>query len=270
MLTKRLYSSVILISLVTLGMLNNWVFYILVCAFTVSGLFEFFTMLERKGISIYKYFGIGMGTIIPLSIMFRFELTKRWELLFIVLALLFLTIMQFKRRQNSGAIVGISTTLFGILYVSWFFSFLVKIRQLDNGMGLLVGLITITKLGDVGAYLIGSRFGRHPLIPRISPHKSVEGAIGGLLFSVLSAFACQGIGMLNFAPWQLLSIGLVVGIVGQLGDLSESLMKRDCEVKDSAVLIPGMGGVLDLIDSLLFSAPVFYFYITIWLNYPLP
>jgi len=264
MLTKRLYSTLIIVPVVVAALFNYWLFYAVIFAFTVCGLYEFFTMLERKGISIYKYFGIGMGAVIPLSIMFRFELTKKWELLFIVCALLFLTIMQFKRRQNSGAIVGISTTLFGILYVSWFFSFLVKIRLLDNGIGFLGSLLVITKLGDVGAYLIGSRFGKHRLIPRISPHKSIEGAVGGLVFSVLGAFACQG--MLPLPGWHLVLVGLVLGVAGQLGDLSESLMKRDCEIKDSAEVIPGMGGVLDIIDSLLFTAPVFYFYITIVLN----
>jgi len=267
MLTKRLYSTLIIVPVIVAALFNNWLLYAVVFAFTVGGLYEFFTMLERKGISIYKYFGIGMGAVIPLSIMFRFELTKRWELLFIVCALLFLTIMQFKRRQNSGAIIGISTTMFGILYVSWFFSFVVKIRQLQNGLGLLGALVLITKLGDVGAYLIGSRFGNHPLIPRISPHKSVEGAFGGLAFSVMGAFACQAMGMIDLPGPQLVFIGLLIGIVGQLGDLSESLMKRDCEVKDSAGIIPGMGGVLDIIDSVLFTAPVFYFYITIFLNY---
>lgn len=265
MLTKRLYSSFILIPVIVLGIFYSWAFNVVVFAFTVAGLYEFFTMLERKAISIYKYFGIGMGAVIPLSIMFRFELTKKWELLFIMAALLFLTIMQFKRRQNSGAIIGISTTLFGILYVSWFFSFLIKIRMLTGGIGLLGSLILMTKLGDVGAYLIGSRFGRHLLIPRISPNKSVEGAVGGLVFSVLGAIACQA--LMPFSGWQLIFVGLMIGVVGQLGDLSESLMKRDCEVKDSAEVIPGMGGVLDLIDSVLFTAPVFYFYITIVSNY---
>jgi phosphatidate cytidylyltransferase len=265
MLEKRLYSSLILIPVVTLAIFNDWLFNIVVFAFTVAGLYEFFTMLERKGISIYKYFGIGMGAIIPLSIMFRFELTKKWELLFIMAALLFLTIMQFKRRQNSGAVVGISTTLFGILYVSWFFSFLIKIRMLHEGIGFLASLIVMTKLGDVGAYLIGSRFGRHLLVPRISPNKSIEGAFGGLLFSVLGAFACRG--LMPFTYGHLILIGLMIGVVGQLGDLSESLMKRDCQVKDSADVIPGMGGVLDIIDSVLFTAPVFYFYVAILLNY---
>jgi phosphatidate cytidylyltransferase len=265
MLIKRIISSVVLVGLVTAAIFNQWMLSAVIITLTVLGLYEFYTMLEHKGISIYKYFGIGMGAIIPFSIIFRFELTKKWELSFIVLALLFLTIMQFKRRQNSGAVVGISTTLFGILYISWFLSFLIKIRLLPDGVGLLVTVLAVTKLGDIGAYLVGSRFGRTPLMPRISPKKSVEGAAGGMLFSVLGALVCKQ--MLPFSYWDMFLIGVFLNILGQLGDLSESLMKRDCQVKDSADIIPGMGGVLDLIDSLLFTAPVFYFYINIVLKY---
>jgi phosphatidate cytidylyltransferase len=228
-------------------------------------------MLEKKGISIYKYFGLCLGAIIPLSILFRFELTKTWELFFVVLALLFLILMQFRRRENSGVIMDISGTIFGILYISWFFSFLIKIRYLANGIGLLVSVLLITKLGDIGAYFIGTRFGKTPLIPHISPKKSVEGAIGGLIFSVLGALSSRSFfpafggippGRENLSYWHLIFMGFFLGLLGQLGDLSESLMKRDCQVKDSGNLIPGMGGVLDLIDSLLFTAPAFYFYIS--------
>jgi len=218
-------------------------------------------MLEKKGIKIYKYFGIGMGVVIPLSIMFRFEPTKSWELLFIVLALLFLILMQFKRRQNSGVIVDISTTLFGILYVSWFFSFLIKIRYLEGGLGLLALLLLITKLGDIGAFLVGSRFGKLPLLPRISPKKTIEGAVGGLAFSILGGLICKP--FLHFGYGRLVLIAIGLGILGQLGDLSESLLKRDCQVKDSGAIFPGMGGILDEIDSLLFTAPVFYFYLSV-------
>jgi phosphatidate cytidylyltransferase len=265
MLIKRIFSSIILIALVTAAVLNIWVFRLVIMAITVLGLYEFFTMLERKGISIYKYVGIGLGSFVPLSIMFQFELTRKWELFFLVLALLLLTMMQFKRRQSQGAIVGISTTLFGILYVSWFFSFLVKIRLLDNGVGLLASLLIITKFGDIGAYLVGMSFGRTPLLPRISPKKSVEGSIGGLAFSVLGALLCKP--MLPFSYGHLILVGIGLGVLAQLGDLSESLMKRDCQIKDSAAIIPGMGGVLDVVDSVLFTAPVFYFYINIILNY---
>ena len=156
--------------------------------------------------------------------------------------------------------VDISTTLFGILYVSWFFSFLIKIRYLHAGLGFLAALLLITKLGDIGAYLIGSSFGKHPLIPRISPKKTIEGAFGGLLFSVLGALASRI--FLGFDYLHLILIGLGLGILCQLGDLSESLLKRDCGIKDSGSIFPGMGGVLDEIDSLLFAGPVFYFYLS--------
>lgn len=264
MLVKRIISSLILIFLFALTLFIDWLCGLLITIFIIVGLYEFFTMLEKKGIRIYKYFGMGVGVIIPLSIIFRFELTKTWELFFVVLGLLFLILMQFRRRENSGVIVDISTTIFSILYISWFLSFLIKIRYLTDGIGLLAFTIIITKLGDIGAYLVGTRFGKTPLIPHISPKKSVEGAMGGLIFSILGALVSKV--FLNLSYPHLIFIGIFLGILGQLGDLSESLMKRDCLVKDSGNSIPGMGGVLDLIDSLLFTAPTFYFYMSIILT----
>jgi len=262
---KRIFSSMLLIGAVILAVFNIWVFNLVIMLITVFGLYEFFTMLERKGISIYKYVGIGMGSVIPLSIMFHFELTKRWELLCIFLLLLVLTVMQFKRRQSQGAIVGISTTLFGILYVAWFLSFIIRIRQLDNGVGFFAALLIVTKFGDIGAYFIGSNLGRTPLMPRISPNKTVEGSLGGFIFSILGALICKP--FLPFSYGHLIFIGSFLGILAQMGDLSESLMKRDCQIKDSSAIFPGIGGMLDVVDSLLFTAPVFYFYICIVLNY---
>lgn len=260
MLLKRIISSIALIAVIIAAISVRWVFSIAIMLFIVLGLYEFFTMLEKKGIRIYKYVGIGTGAVIPLSILLRFELTKRWELFFIAILLLFLILMQFRRRQNSGVTVDISTTLFGILYVSWFLSFLIKIRFLSGGAGLLASVILMTKLGDIGAFLIGSRFGKTPLMPRISPKKTVEGAVGGIFFSVLGALISGK--FLNLSYPHLIIMGCFLGILGQLGDLSESLIKRDCGVKDSGNILPGMGGILDELDSLLFTAPVFYFYLS--------
>ena len=178
-----------------------------------------------------------------------------------VLAFLLLIVLQFRRSSNSGVIVDISTTVFGIFYISWLFSFLIKIRSLGQGAGLLASVLIITKLGDIGAYFIGSRFGKIPLFPRISPAKTWEGAFGGLLFSILGALVSKP--FMNLSYPHLVFIGIFIGILGQLGDLSESLMKRDCQVKDSGALLPGMGGILDEIDSVLFTAPVFYSYMII-------
>ncbi len=261
MLRTRIISSAALVLLVTwvLFFAPDIIFGFATVAIIGIGLYEFFTLVEKKGIFIYKYVGIILGLLVPLAIYNEFELTKGWELTFIVTACLFLFILQFTRKDSSQAIVGISTTFFGIVYVSWFFSFIIKLKFLNDGVLMVAFLIMVTKMGDIGSYLIGSSFGRHHLIPRISPKKSIEGAAGGFIFSLVSS----GIGgaFLPIPFLHRLTLGCLLGILGQLGDLSESLIKRDCQVKDSGNLVPGLGGMLDLIDSLLFTAPVFYFYI---------
>lgn len=260
MLRERLLTTLIWLIVIVLSIKFWFVFGFCMMFLIVAGLYEFFTMVEKKGFHIYKYFGIAIGAVIPLSILFKFELTKSWELLFIILALLILFILQFRRRDSTGSIVGISTTIFGILYVSWFFSFLIKIRYMPHGVGYMAAVLLITKSSDIGAYLVGSGFGSHALIPRISPKKSVEGAIGGIVFSVLAALASRP--LLGFEYTHLVILGLSLGALAELGDLSESLIKRDCQVKDSGSFFPGMGGVLDLMDSLLFTVPAFYFYLS--------
>lgn len=264
---QRVLSSTIMIALTVLAIINKWFFIIFIVFLTVGGLYEFFYLIKKKGIPIYSYVGIFIGSLIPISIFTRFELTRNWELLFIVLGFLLLLLLQFSRQDNRNAIVGISTTLFGVLYVSWFLSFLVKIRLLIPGIEgakLLAFIIIITKSADIGALLIGSRYGKHALIPKVSPQKSVEGWWGSLACGGFSALASQALLPSGF-PYTVLHvffIGVFFGAIGQLGDLSESMIKRDCNVKDSGKLLPGLGGILDVVDSLLFSAPAFYLYIS--------
>ena len=260
-----------MIILTALAILHSWSFIVVIMVLTIGGLYEFFYMIKKKGIPIYSYVGIFIGMMIPASIYTRFELTKNWELLFIVVAFLLILLLQFIRKDNSNAIVGISTTLFGVLYVSWFFSFLIKIRLLlpgADGVKLLGFILLVTKFGDVGALLIGSWIGKHPLFPRISPNKSVEGCIGNFTFSAIAAILSKSLLPIvpYFSIWHVALMGAFFGGLGQLGDLSESLIKRDCNVKDSGKLFPGMGGILDVIDSLLFSAPAFYLYMSATLN----
>ncbi len=261
----RLVSATIMILVSFFAVLNKWVFIAVLLALTIGGLYEFFYLIKKKGIPIYSYTGIFLGVLIPLSIFFQFELTKKLELFLIVLVLLLIFLLQLSRKENTNAIVGISTTLFGVLYVSWFFSFLIKIRFLLPGVAgvKLVGFILlITKCGDIGALLIGSRFGKHPLLARISPNKTIEGSIGSFTFSALTALLARCLlpVELSFSTAHILLIGIFFGGIGQLGDMSESLIKRDCNVKDSGKFLPALGGALDAIDSLLFSSPVFYFY----------
>ncbi|MDP8260515.1 MAG: phosphatidate cytidylyltransferase [Candidatus Gygaella obscura] len=264
MLIKRIFSSIVIIGFVVFSLFHNFLFNMLTISLIGLGLYEFFVMVEKKGIKIYKYFGIFIGLMIPVSIAFKFELTKGWEFLLIVITLISLIMLQFKRKDSTGALVGISVTMFGVLYVAWFFSFIIKIHYLDNGLNFVGALIIMTKSVDIGAYLIGMRWGKHPLIARISPKKSIEGAFGGMVFSIFASIAVSN--LMGITYLHAVILGLSIGLVGQLGDLSESLLKRDCQIKDSSKIIPGIGGVLDLIDSLLFSTPVFYFYIQQFLN----
>ncbi len=271
MSSKRLWSSVVAYALTGLAIWNQWFFITFVCFMTVGGLYEFFYLIKKKGIPIYSYTGIFIGLLIPLSIFTRFELTRNWELLFIVCAFLLILMLQFAREDNRNATVGLSTTLFGVLYVSWFFSFLVKVRLLLpgwEGAKLVAFIICVTKAGDIGAMLIGTWIGKHPLLPKVSPNKSIEGTLGGLLFSALVAVLLRSClpHLPQFTFWYVALLGAFFGSLGQLGDLSESLIKRDCNVKDSGNLLPGVGGVLDAIDSLLFSAPAYYLYMSSILN----
>lgn len=269
----RLLSSTIMISLSVMAILNRWVCLFVVLALTVGGLYEFFYLVKKKGIPIYSYTGIILGVLIPLSIFFQLNLTRQWELLCIVVVLFLIFLLQFVRKDNKNAIIGISTTLFGILYVSWFFSFLLKIRFLAPaieanpdmvGVKLLAFILLITKVGDMGALIVGSSFGKHPLLARVSPNKTIEGSMGSFVFSMMAAMLGYQLipAALNLPLWHIALMGGCFGGLGQLGDLSESLIKRDCNVKDSGKMLPGLGGALDAIDSLLFSAPAFYFYIS--------
>ena len=264
-LAKRLATSAFLIALIALVTLRAGIFLFSVCVFLFTGLalYEFFTLLRGAKVPCYRLFGVVMGVIIPVVVYLEQGSTRSGEVLFLILGCLFLFVLQFSRTNNEDALVGISLTLFGILYVSWFLSFLIKIRFLEGGALWVAYILAVTKMGDVGAYTIGSLTGRHGLIPHISPKKSVEGLLGGCLASVAASLVLRPFLPSVWSPLHLLILGLLIGIVGQIGDLSESLMKRFCLAKDSGGLFPGLGGVLDAVDSVLFTVPIFYFHLKI-------
>lgn len=266
-LSQRVVSGAALIALVfyTIFRTSPLYFSLVVIAFIVLALYEFLTLLKTRDIPINRVFGLSMGVIIPAVVYMELGVTQSGEILFLILGCLFLFILQFFRKSHIKSLIGIALTLFGILYISWFLSFLIKIRFLTGGAMWVAFLLMVTKACDIGAYVLGTLFGRHKLIPHISPKKSVEGALGGLAASVLTAWALCPYLPLDFSLQHVLLLGLAIGFLGQIGDLSESLMKRFCESKDSGDLFPGMGGVLDVVDSVLFTAPIFYFHLKIYL-----
>ncbi len=263
---KRLLTSFVLLGATAWILFATSVFYfsLEVILFTAFALFEFFNLLRKANVPVYRLFGVTMGIVIPVIVYMELGSTQSGEILFLVLGCLSLFLLQFFHKNNSQALVGIALALFGILYVSWFLSFLIKIRFMPSGVLWIAYLVAVTKAGDIGAYGIGTLFGRNSLIPHISPKKSVEGMFGGLLGSVLVSALMAHYLPLEFSPFHIVVLGLLIGVVGQIGDLSESLMKRFCGAKDSGNLLPGMGGVLDAVDSILFTAPIFYFHLKIY------
>jgi len=265
-LARRIVSSALILSLAALitFFFPNWAFSLLASGLIGVALYEFFTIVGRKGIFVYKYFGIIVGMCVPIIIHFQMGAEGYFTLepFFIVIACLFIFVLQFIRRDSSEALTSIAVTMFGLLYIAWFFSFFIKLKFLPEGALLVSFLILVTKMGDVGAYFIGGYFGQHSLIPRISPKKTIEGTVGGLIFSLLAAVMSKTY-LPKFPYGHLITLGMLLGILAQVGDLAESLLKRDCAVKDAGTNLSGFGGLLDIIDSLLFTAPIFYFYIVV-------
>ena len=235
-----------------------WIFTLFTEVFVILGLLEYFRMAEQKGFFINRYLGLFFGALLP------FQRYFPGEAVILTVAVLCLFIFNFHRRMKDNAIVSSALTLFGLVYVAWFFSFLTKIRALENGALWVFYIIFIIKAGDAAAYFAGKQFGKNKLIAHVSPNKSVEGAVAGFLvtviLSLLSKFYLPNTRLLHFAV-----LGVVFGLLSQLGDLAESLLKRDAGVKDSGV-IPGLGGVLDIIDSLLLTLPILYYYLVVAQN----
>lgn len=266
MLRDRILSSLLWVVFLWLVIfiLPSWFFAIVTTVLVGLGLYEFFNMIAKKNILVYRYFGIITGCLITITTYFQYKPTEEIEFMLITATCLAVFLLQFTRRQTEHAVAGIATTIFGIFYIGWFFSFMVKLRIAPplglDGRLLVVYLLLVTKSGDIAAYFIGTAFGKHQLIPRISPKKSIEGTVGGMIMSLVMAVALRGL-LPIVSIGHIFAIGLILSCISQIGDLSESLIKRDCKVKDSGSLFPGLGGILDLIDSLLFTTPIFYFYL---------
>jgi phosphatidate cytidylyltransferase len=162
----------------------------------------------------------------------------------------------------------LAATIFAVAYLGVTFSFLAQLR-FEYGMGALISLILVVKVSDTGAYFIGRLIGRHKMTPRLSPGKTWEGAVGGILIACFTSLLIAWVVNVSFFDaWRWLLYGGLLGVAGIFGDLAESLLKRDAGVKNSSLWLPGLGGVLDVMDSLLLAAPLAWFCWTIGLVYP--
>jgi phosphatidate cytidylyltransferase len=204
---------------------------------------------------------IGVGLALGLLVVSCFAapalLSDRALVAVIVCAILLSQLMT--RDERKSGVQDSAVVALGVFYIAWLVGHLIPIRQFDQGPFLIFFLFLVTWGNDTAAYYVGTWLGRHAMSPIISPRKTWEGAVGGLMGSVGVALLCRAWFLPSLSVGNTVAIGLVLGIVAPLGDLCESVLKRSAGVKDSGALIPGHGGILDRIDSLIFATPAFYY-----------
>ena len=245
---------------------------------------EFYSMMNMAGIPIFRMVGILCGgamitatfcTIGPSA--GEIARAYRWEQFVMIATLIAVFLRQFPQKSNDKPLETIACTLLGIWYVPFLFNFFTRLVFVWDSAGgspghisetarmLLFYLVLAVKMTDTGAYTVGRLIGKHKLIPRISPNKTVEGFFGGILFAVVAScvFAWAAhfhLGIIAFPMVHAVILGALLALSGTAGDLFESLIKRAVGAKDSGNALPGMGGLLDVLDSLLFGTPVLYVY----------
>jgi phosphatidate cytidylyltransferase len=245
----------LLILLVLKGSYFLFSCFILVIAFL--GLIEFY----RIALPARKVEGMAaalVGALLPLVFLDRDQV--HLLLAFTVLVLLSFCIFLFRIREIRQSAGEAAMFLMGFLYVPLLLGHLLLLRGLPHGIQWILLLLVIVMAGDSGAYFVGSGYGRRKLYPVVSPNKSVEGAAGGVVGSVAGAIIARFLFFPELTMVDAVVTALLLGIIGQLGDLFESLLKRSFGVKDSGAIVPGHGGILDRLDSILFAAPAAFYY----------
>lgn len=273
----RLGSTLVLWAVVTAGVILhwNWLFFLLIAALALRALVEFLDLFDmREGAARYRYWTLTVGAVYLLALFYTESQAIRPpggggpEVLFIVLHLFGLFGVALSRPlDKKRTLEQILAGFFGFVYAVVLFGFLVKVLYGPGPSGIWYALyvLAVTKFTDAGAYAVGSLFGRHKMIPHISPGKTWEGLAGGFLGAYTAGLALFFAFRDTFALFDLhdaLLLPLVLGVGAVIGDLAESILKRCAEKKDSGHMLPGIGGALDLIDSLCFTGPLFYFYLS--------
>ena len=238
-------------------------FLALVLILALVSINEFYSLMMKKG--YYPAFWVGNVITIFFIVFSYYVLSKHWELanstILTIAATLALMSGVFLKREKD-TIVDVAVTLLGMIYIGWFFSYFLFIRNLTaHGAYLFFLVITIWAM-DIVAYIVGKKFGKHKMSPTISPHKSWEGAIAGFFTCIIAADIFSGFMLIN--GMHALILGVIIGVVAQLSDLVESVIKRDAGVKDASNIVPGHGGVLDRMDSFILTAPIMYYYV-VWM-----
>lgn len=256
-------------------------YFLLNASLGMMGLWEFYRMLDHRRLPSFRMFGMICAGLFFIGSFYSLEHSPtgapssgNFEMATLLIFLLGVFGRQLftQARENIPPLETMAYTVFGLLYAPWLFNFIAKIiylvpRAPDGGLAgqyYVLYLIFVAKFSDMGAYIVGSLIGKHKMVPHISPGKTWEGFGGALAFSLLASFGLWWLlpGRLSLLrPIDAMILGLTLSVGAVIGDLAESILKRAMGVKDSGKLLPGIGGVLDLIDSLLFTAPILFFYL---------
>ncbi len=261
---KRVIVSLVGVPLILIvAYLGGYYFFAFVAVVSLISFFEFSLLVKNKGANVNLLLG---GAVIFIFLINQLIGFADIITIIVLSSLSLLTVELF--RNKGSAINNLGATFLGIFYIGIFSVTLISLREFypSNsdlniyGAFLIISILVSIWIGDSAAYYGGITLGKHKLFPRVSPKKSWEGAIFGFIFSV-GVMILAKVLVLNFLSWvDVLLIGIIIGTIGQIGDLVESLLKRDSEVKDSSSLIPGHGGFFDRFDSLLFCAPAIWIY----------
>lgn len=249
-----------IIVLIIIAYADNIVFGFTTTVFSILGIIEYYKMINDAESSIPPMLMPVIAALMGISSTYANLSGLQASLLIAFLLICYHFLFRENVIRLSG-LQGISLTLMGIIWIPWCFSHIILIRELPEGIELVFLLIIIIWTNDTAAYLGGKLYGKRLLAPEISPKKTREGFISGLFASgifgaVFSYFCIDIIGL-----WFGFLIGIILAVSGQIGDLFESKIKRICNIKDSGIIIPGHGGILDRIDGLLPSIPIFYYII---------
>ena len=259
---RRLYSALVFIPLLYVGIRYSppWLFSLIIGAIALFALWEFFSLffsqtraMHMKAVSCFVAALLLLGMHYGLPDVLLLSL---FGILGIGLVSFLVSPSTTKKYLPDGA-----AYIFGILYVGLLMGHYVLLRKLDHGVALVFFTIIVTWLSDTGGFFIGKTLGTHPLSPTLSPKKTIEGLFGGILFSVIGALISQFSYVPFFSTGQCVMLGVGLALLGAIGDLAESAIKRSVNIKDSGTIIPGHGGVLDRVDSLLFTGPAMYYYV---------
>jgi phosphatidate cytidylyltransferase len=235
---------------------SEWSYFVLFAVLTILGLLEFYRLAGTQGTRPNKTMGAILGVFLYTSIFLIEKEIIASELLYLSLPLLGLVFVLELYRKQEHAFTNIAFTLLGVLYIALPFGLLHKLGYLQGAYNWqpILGLMLLIWAADTGAYIAGKNFGKHKLFPRISPGKTWEGWVGGMLLTVGAAYGLSFY-FQELELYQWIGIGVIVSVFGVFGDLVESMLKRSLDVKDSGTLLPGHGGILDRFDSLIMVIP---------------